>query len=296
MAHERALMFVALPWLAVLGLAFHASGLLGLALGWALLLALASRRARTGLMGLGVRHELYPSAFEGDTVVVDVVIENLSKRAAHLVEVGDGVTDHQMLLEPGPLAGARRRRLRYRTACSRNWGVYAVGPLTLATSDPTGLFRAELPVGQLDAFAVFPRVYEVAGLERLGARASLAPQVVTASRPGQSASYMGVRDYGPGDDLRRIHWPATARRGTPVVKEYEVDLTPYFALFLDLDRRHGAGTGRKSTLEYVVRTAASLLWSATRHGHVLEAHAEPRARCSSRPGAASCTSPTASTS
>jgi uncharacterized protein (DUF58 family) len=85
---------------------------------------------------------------------------------------------------------------------------------------------------------------------------------------------MGVRDYRPGDDLRRIHWPATARRGTPAVKEYEVDLTPYFALFLDLDRRHRAGTGLKSTLEYVVRTAASLVWSATRHGHVVEVHGE----------------------
>jgi hypothetical protein len=37
-------------------------------------------------------------------------------------------------------------------------------------------------------------------------------------------------------------------------------------VFLDLDRRHRAGMGRKSTLEYVLRTAASVIWTATRSG------------------------------
>src|SRR5262249_1768184 len=103
-------------------------------------------------------------------------------------------------------------------------------------------------------------------------------------RPGQSTSYMGVRDYRPGDDVRRIHWPATARRGAPVVKEYELDLAPYFTLFVDLERRHRAGTGLKSTLEYGVRTAASLLWTAARRGHIVELHAEGAASLFVAPG------------
>ena len=275
----RAFLLISLPWLVLLGLYFHVSGLFGMALGGAVLLVLAGRGARRGLRGLEVRRELYPSAFEGDLVAVDVVLENHSSRAAYLVEVqdsfGPALADRHVLLEPGPLRARRRRRLRYRTACSRNWGVYALGPVSLLTTDAMGLFQAERLVGQVDAFAVFPRAYDLAGLERLGARPSLTPQEVSAGRPGQSSSYMAVRDYRPGDDLRRIHWPATARRGTPAVKEYEVDLTPHFSLFLDLDRRHRAGMGLKSTLEYIVRTAGSLLWSATRHGHVVEVHAEP---------------------
>jgi uncharacterized protein (DUF58 family) len=83
-----------------------------------------------------------------------------------------------------------------------------------------------------------------------------------------------VRDWRPGDDMRRVHWPATARRGFPVVKEQEADLVPYFTLCLDLDRAHRAGTGSKSTLEYVVRSAASLLWSAAQAGHLVQAIGE----------------------
>jgi uncharacterized protein (DUF58 family) len=61
-----------------------------------------------------------------------------------------------------------------------------------------------------------------------------------------------------------------------MVKEFELDLTPYFTLFLDLERRHRAGTGRKSTREYVVRTAASLLASAARRGDTIQLRGEGR--------------------
>jgi len=274
----RSLLLISAPWIAILGLVFRADALLVLALGAVMLLALSWRAARRGLRGLEARREVYPNAFEGDAVAVDVVLENRARHAAHLLEIGDvfgpGLADRQVILEPGPVRGSRRRRLRYRTFCSRPWGVYTVGPLTLGMSDPLGLFHAQRTAGSLGVFAVFPQVHEMAGLERLGARPSLAPEETTAGRSGQGALYLGVRDYRPGDDLRRIHWPATARRGAPAVKEHEVDLAPHFTLFLDLDHAHRAGTGKKSTLEYVVRAAAALLWSASRRGYAVQLVAE----------------------
>jgi uncharacterized protein (DUF58 family) len=148
--------------------------------------------------------------------------------------------------------------------------------LTLSSGDAAGLFPVGLPLGPLESFAVFPRVQEVTGIERIGAGPTFAPSEASVARPGQSSAYMGVREWRPEDGLRRIHWPATARRGSLAVKEFEVDLEPRFALFLDLERGHRAGTGRKSALEYVVRTAASLVWTAARRGHSVEVHAASR--------------------
>jgi uncharacterized protein (DUF58 family) len=46
----------------------------------------------------------------------------------------------------------------------------------------------------------------------------------------------GVREYVPGDPMKRIHWPSTARRGRLIVKEFEQD--PHAEVWLFLDAQH----------------------------------------------------------
>jgi uncharacterized protein (DUF58 family) len=264
----RCFLLSAIVVLTLLGLALRLPAFLALAAAWTALLAASWIFAHRPLEGIRVRRELYPSAFEGDEVPVELAIRG--DRAARMIEVidefGPSITIEQRMLEAGPLEFGMERRLRYVSYCSRQWGTHRVGPVRIVSSDPAGLFRAETLLPVVEEFAVFPQVYDVAGLSELGARSTLIPHESSASRPGQSLLAMGVREYRAGDDLRRVHWPATARRGALMVKEVEVDLAPYFTVILDLDRRHRAGMGRKSTLEYMLRTAASLIWSATRSG------------------------------
>jgi uncharacterized protein (DUF58 family) len=89
----------------------------------------------------------------------------------------------------------------------------------------------------------------------------------------------GVRPYIPGDPMRRIHWPTTARKGELIVKEYEQDPQAEVWIFLDAQQRVQAQAAyetpnlplesllfqRKpkltlppSTLEYGISVAASL--------------------------------------
>jgi uncharacterized protein (DUF58 family) len=89
----------------------------------------------------------------------------------------------------------------------------------------------------------------------------------------------GVREYVPGDPMKRIHWPTTARRGQFMVKEFEQDPQAEVWFFLDAQKDVHAEKpnlypemydanwvlGRRpkyelppSTLEYAVSTTASL--------------------------------------
>jgi len=263
---------------ALLGVASGAGALVGFAVGWAVLLALAWVAARRGLRGVEVERRLPASAFENDLLTVDLALENHGEAAARFVVASDvfgaGLADRQSVLEPGPLPGLHRRLLSYRAFVARQWGVYTVGPLSVGAFDPLGLFFARREVPKLDAFEVYPLAVEIEALAARGGRATVAPRDVTAAAAGQSLLFRGVREFHAGDDVRRIHWPATARRGAPMVREYERDLQPLFAVFLDLDRAGRAGLGRKSTLEYLVRVAASLLWTAHRRGDVIALFAE----------------------
>jgi uncharacterized protein (DUF58 family) len=254
----------------LLGFASGSVALLGFAVGTAVLLALAFLSARRGLRGVEVRRSLPPSAFEDDLLTVDLVIENHARGPARFVQAGDvfgaGLADRQSVLEPGPLPPLHRRILSYRAFVARQWGLYTVGPLSVGSWDPLGLFLARRTIERMDPFEVFPKAVEIEALTAQGGRSTLVPRDVTEAAAGQSLLFRGVREFQPGDDVRRIHWPATARRGIPMIREYERDLEPIFTLFLDLDRRGRAGLGRKSTLEHLVRTAASLLWTAHRRG------------------------------
>jgi len=271
-----------------LGVVLRAPSFAAFAAALLLLVALARVAARRRLARLGARRSLATGSFEGEEVRVEIALENRGRAPVSLVEVADSfgaaLADRKALLDPGPLPPGRRHRLAYRTQCSRLWGVYTVGPISVSVSDALGLFSPRRLVPDIRPFDVFPQVHPVGGLEKLGARPSFAPSEPTAARAGRSAAYLAVRDFRPGDDVRRVHWPATARYGRPMVKEFELDLTPHFTLFLDLARDHRAGTGRKSTLEYVVRTAASLLATAARRGDTVQLFAEGREPLAVPPG------------
>ncbi|MCM2254627.1 MAG: DUF58 domain-containing protein [Vicinamibacteria bacterium] len=273
-SRHRGFLLFAAGLLFVLGLQLRIFALaaLGLAFaGWTLAGALWTRRQ---MALLSLSREAADSAFEDDTAPVTLVVDNRGRDALHLLLLGDtfgpGVAFRHRLLEPGPLPGRRRRRLRYRAHCGRGFGAFTLGPLTLELADPLGLVHHQRPFGAIAPFVVYPRAPAVAGLERLGSRRSFALEDRSAARPGASLAYLGTREYRAGDDVRRIHWPATARRGVPVVREHELDLTPQLSLFVDLARAHRAGTGRRSTREYVLRAACGVVEAAARRGDLVE--------------------------
>src|SRR5204862_6450540 len=57
--------------------------------------------------------------------------------------------------------------------------------------------------------------------------------VALASAIGESEEFVSLRDYRPGDPLRRIHWRSWAKAGKPVVKDFQDEFFVRHALILD---------------------------------------------------------------
>src|SRR2546423_579599 len=101
----------------------------------------------------------------------------------------------------------------------------------------------------------------LSGAERYGFR-----ELPIAATRGSGVDPDGVREYVPGDPLRRMHWKSTARTGKLSVIEFEESKAVNVVLALDLNEQAHAGEGKISTLEYLIRVAASLAQSAIRQG------------------------------
>ena len=109
-----------------------------------------------------------------------------------------------------------------------------------------------LPLPQ--SLIVLPRRYPVPDLGLPGTRKYQPGGVALASSVGDSEEFVALRDYRPGDPLRRIHWKSWARVGKPVAKEYLDEFFVRHALVLDT---FGAADGDPA-FEEAVSVAASI--------------------------------------
>jgi uncharacterized protein (DUF58 family) len=78
-----------------------------------------------------------------------------------------------------------------------------------------------------------------------------------------------TREYRQGDDLRRIHWRSTARRGELMVRREEQPWQSRAALLLDCRGAVHHGDGPTSSLEWAISAAASIGLHLSRSGFTM---------------------------
>lgn len=99
--------------------------------------------------------------------------------------------------------------------------------------DPFGLIRKIKLYLCNDKLLVLPRYYEFPDIKLSGKRKYQHGGMNQASSVGDSEEFFSLRDYRPGDPLRSIHWRSYAKKGTPVIKEYQDEYFSRFGLVLD---------------------------------------------------------------
>lgn len=150
---------------------------------------------------------------------------------------------------------------RYRVPTTRR-GRLDLGPLTVQRSDLLGLARSSTDVGDVAPLWVLPRRHpvRVAG----GGRLRHHHEGLVPDRPLRGATDLrAVREYVPGDELRMVHWRASARAGQLLVREYVDPVQPHCTVLLDTR----VGALAADAFEEAVEVAASVLWSAAAEGH-----------------------------
>ena len=134
-------------------------------------------------------------------------------------------------------------------------GRYQVGPLTISVLDPFGLVRRSFTAAGLSEFLVYPKVEPLAMPRDRGEQRSLAVSALRQPTGARGEDFYTLREYVDGDDLRKVHWPATARIDKMMIRQEE---TPWHTrATVLLDDRSGAGRGEVA-FDRAVEVTASL--------------------------------------
>ncbi|MBI2311127.1 MAG: DUF58 domain-containing protein [Betaproteobacteria bacterium] len=173
-----------------------------------------------------------------------------------------GANIEESVVPPLPPGGKARVRVRLQPL---RRGVLCFRETSLAQPDPLGIYLGSLSVSDPASLIVLPKRYPLPPIDLPGARRYHRGGLALASRVGDAEEFIGLRDYRPGDALRRIHWRSFARAGRPIVKEYQDEFFVRHALVLDTfpgdadDERFEAAVSVAASFACAVRTRESLL-------------------------------------
>lgn len=213
---------------------------------------------------LAIRREVHPTRpLRGAAARVELVVEHRGGRRSPVVELHDaveGTVGARLVL--APLAPGAGQRLGYRLPTSRR-GRLQVGPLHATTTDPFGLARRRLATAPAQSITILPAIEVLAatpiGRGRQEPLAGLSTRTIAAGGVEDLAT---LRPYVVGDDLRRVHWPSSARADDLLVRRDEERWQGHLAIVLD-DASSAMGP---AAFEQAVSAAASLVHAVAEAG------------------------------
>lgn len=223
-------------------------GLFGLCLVWAYAL-------RNGLEL--TREVRYGWAQVGDRLEERFILTNRSGLPAIWVEVIDlsDLPGHEISRAIGVEA---RSEVEWQVSsiCERR-GQYTLGPTQVRSGDPFGIFELEIINPTRQSIMIMPPVVALPKID-------IAPGGIAGeARPRQNAhertvTASGVREYSPGDSLRYIHWPTTARRQAYFVRLFDGTPAGDWRILVDLNQAVQRGFKSDASEEHAVILAASI--------------------------------------
>ena len=141
-------------------------------------------------------------------------------------------------------------------------GRWPLGPLTVTRSDVFGTVRRTATLGTTDVVRVWPHVVPLGAPDGTGLGE---PERVALGIHEPSPDDVALREYTEGDDLRRVHWASSARRGRLMVRADEYSgLRPVTVVAALPTAQSPAWAGE---LEWTLSLAASVACAAFAAGH-----------------------------
>ncbi len=148
--------------------------------------------------------------------------------------------------------------------------------LIIAKPDPFGIFKSCVTVPRPESILILPKLYPLRPISLPGSRKHQPGGVALASSVGESEEFASLRDYRPGDPIKRIHWRSWARIGKPVVKEFQEEYFVRYALILDTFTPNAGDI----VFEEAVSLSASIAYSMQDSDSLLDLmFVGPRAYC-----------------
>jgi uncharacterized protein (DUF58 family) len=132
---------------------------------------------------------------------------------------------------------------------------------------PLGLWRGRRLLDSPGQTRVYPDFARIHGAQLLAVDDWLSQLGVRQrQRRGLGLEFHQLRDFRDGDTLKQIDWKATARKRTPIVREYQDERDQQIVFLLDCGRRMRSQDGDLAHFDHALNACLLLSYVALRQG------------------------------
>ncbi|MCD4784863.1 MAG: DUF58 domain-containing protein [Candidatus Eremiobacteraeota bacterium] len=168
------------------------------------------------------------------------------------------------------IPGRERVEVSYSVRCYSR-GILRFGEILIESMGLLGLFYTKKKIrAENERLIVFPRTYRLDHFILDNVSPYFAREEKTCILTGKSHDFLGIQEYSPGQEIRCIHWPSSAKQGKLMIKEFKEIATHSMSVVLDTHIYSDIGKGRESTTEDIIRTSATLLKSAKKRRYTYD--------------------------
>jgi uncharacterized protein (DUF58 family) len=204
------------------------------------------------------------------TMDVSVEITNQGSAPVRLylsdpIQPGMNITDGQNT-QAALLQAGENAAFKYTFQSER--GNFAWKAVRARISDPFGLIESDLDLPAAAEIQVYPELNKYRPFPLRSQRTLHSAGSIPSRLGGSGTDFWGVREYHPGDPLRRLDWRLTARHPHKFfTKEFEQEEIADIGLILDARQKTNLQIGEDSLFEHAARATASLAEMFLRQGN-----------------------------
>ena len=210
---------------------------------------ISGRREHGDILSLGVSNP------------VRVVVENAGAFPLRLA-VRDGIPDHcesDRAEDHARLPAYGAHQFTYHLIPFER-GQQVFGPLTARVRTTLGFWIAQRELLSDGAIKVYPNIQQT-GQQLLSRQTFFRQPGVRSMRlRGQGMEFESLRDYLPDDELRKVDWKASARRGNLVTRAYDIERSQQIMIALDMGRMMASHLDYMTKLDHAINAAVLLTY------------------------------------
>jgi len=241
-------------------------GLLVLGFDAALLgLTLFDMRGAARRRALEVRREVPGPLVRNQPAVLSLSIAALASEHGSPLAIVDRLPEGCEPREMSWSAKAELGQTLERPVVARRRGRFPLLPPAVVVWGKRGLSWTRGRGSSAPELHVLPDLAALARYDALVRQARLREMGIVRTRlRGEGQEIASLRAYAPGDAFQRIDWKATARRGSPIVREHQAERQQPVVLLLDAGRRMAREANGQSRLDEAIDASLLLAHVALR--------------------------------